>query len=116
MVFKIRIAARKDVAPLRLGTRSTNEDPGTEGPQRRFQKCRGRMGASILFLIFGKSVVVLVLSRARISVNFANSSENIMRNRVPPLQNFKKGYQKIAAKPPFGCAVSASIGGGKLDF
>ena len=33
-----------------------------------------------------------LLSRAVISDKFTNSSEN-MRNRVPPLQNSKKGHQ-----------------------
>ena len=42
-----------------------------------------------------------LLSRAVISDNFANSSEHIMRNRVPPLQNSKNPHTKCAAKPPF---------------
>ena len=42
-----------------------------------------------------------LLSRARISDNFANSSENIMRNRNSTPQNSKNPHAKWAAKPPF---------------
>ena len=47
------------------------------------------------------ATVALLLSRAVISDHVANSSENIMRNRVPPLQNLKNPHAKWAAKPPF---------------
>ena len=44
-----------------------------------------------------------VLSRAVISHKLANSSENIMRNRVPPLQNSKTRTQNGRRSRHFWC-------------
>ena len=56
-----------------------------------------------------------LLSRARISDNFANSSANIMRNQNSTPQNSKKGHQKWAASPPILRAGFSSFGGVELD-
>ena len=53
-----------------------------------------------------------LLSRARISDNFANSSENIMRNRNSTPQNSKNPHAKWAAKPPFLVPFFRVLGGG----
>ena len=57
-----------------------------------------------------------LLSQEIISDNIAKSSENIMRNRVPPLQNSKNLHAKMAALPPFFDAIFSSFGGVELDF
>ena len=49
---------------------------------------------------------------AVISDKFANFSQNIMRNRVPPLQNSKNPHAKWAAKPPFLVPFFRVLGGG----
>ena len=53
-----------------------------------------------------------LLSRAVISDHFANSLENIMRNRNSTPQNSKNPHAKWAAKPPFLVPFFRVLGGG----
>ena len=64
--------------------------------------------------------VLLLLSWAVINGPRARTSRKTMRERVPPLQNSKKGHQKWAASPPTLRAGFSSFGygygyGGKPD-
>ena len=55
-------------------------------------------------------VMKAVLSRAVISDHFANSSENIMRNRSSTPQNLKKGHQNSGFASHFACFRVLGVG------
>ena len=46
-----------------------------------------------------------------ISDSFANTSSKTMRERVPPLQNFRTLHAILATKPPIFGAAFLSFGG-----
>ena len=53
-----------------------------------------------------------LLSTEGISERFAKTSRNIMRERVPPLQNSKNGHQKYGFAAHFVCGVFGCWRGG----
>ena len=71
---------------------------------------------SKIISINARVTAVRLLSRAVISDNFTNSSENIMRNRNSTPQNSKNPHAKWAAKPPFLVPLFSSFGGWNSCF
>ena len=63
-----------------------------------------------------KRLLSKILSRVIISDYTAKTSGNIMRNRVPHLQNSENPHAILAAKPSIFGTLFPSFGGVVLDF